>query len=139
MFGDRGKLLIDTDIIIDHLRGQAMSTSLLKRIIIGDEFIGFYSAITEIELFSAETIKDKQVEDIMMLLGSMVRADVDSEVAQCAGRLLGKYRKSNGLEMADAVIAATAIVHGIPVVSRNVKHYSFISGLILTSPDILSP
>ncbi len=138
MFGERGKLLIDTDIIIDHLSGQAISTSLLKRLIVGDEFIGFYSAITEIELFSAETIEDGQAEDIFLLLGSMVRADVDSDVAQCAGRLLGKYRKSNGLEMADAVIAATAMMHGMPVVSRNVKHYSFIPGLILTSPDIFS-
>lgn len=131
--------MLDTDIIIDHLRGQTYSTNLLRRIIIGDEFIGLYSAITEIELFSAATISDEQVDEISMLLGAMVRADIDHEVAQCAGRLLGKYRKSNGLEMADAVIAATAIAQGIPVVTRNVKHYSFISSLILTTPEIFFP
>ncbi len=136
MFGDVGKLLIDTDIIIDHLRGHSVSGNLLKKIIFDDYFRGFYSSITEIELFSAEIIDDEQAKNINMLLSSLVRLDINSEIARAAGNLLGKYRKSNGLEMADAIIAATAINYGLPVISRNVKHYSFIPGLILTKPEL---
>ena len=49
MFGEAKPILINTDVIINHLRGQVQDTAFLKRIMVEEEFQGLYSAITEEE------------------------------------------------------------------------------------------
>lgn len=138
MFGEARPILIDTDIIINHLRGQSKETLFLKRIIVGGEFQGLYSAITEVELYATEKIDEKQAEEIKNILGNLNRIELSSKVAQLAGNLMGNFRKSHGLEMPDAIIAASTLVYGASLVTKNTRHYSFIPGLLLTSPDVFS-
>jgi predicted nucleic acid-binding protein len=45
--------------------------------------------------------------------------------------LLREYRLSHGLLIADGLIAATALVEGKPLASKNQRDYRFISGLTL--------
>jgi predicted nucleic acid-binding protein len=49
--------------------------------------------------------------------------DVDEQIARKAGEYLNQYRKSHGMELADALIAATAFVAGAELVTRNVDDY----------------
>jgi hypothetical protein len=138
MFGEARPILIDTDIIINHLRGQSKETLFLKRIIVEEEFQGLYSAITEVELYAVEKIDEKQAGEIKNILANLNRIELSRKVAQLAGNLMGSFRKSHGLEMPDAIIAASTLVHGASLVTKNTRHYSFIPGLLLTSPDIFS-
>jgi predicted nucleic acid-binding protein len=45
------------------------------------------------------------------------------QIAEIAGRYLNKYRKSHGINMADAIIAATAKLTDSKLYTLNTKHY----------------
>ena len=49
--------------------------------------------------------------------------------------LLKNYAKSNGLQVFDSLIAATAIGEGLTLASRNRKHFAMIDRLTLEVPE----
>jgi predicted nucleic acid-binding protein len=138
MPGDRPVVLLDTDIFINFLRGREEEGNFFYRAVVLGEFRACYSSINELELFAARHLDSEQEKAINELLASMQRLDVSAPVSRLAGRLLGEYRKNRGLEMPDAIIASTAIVHSATLISRNTKHYAFIPGLLLSTPAIYS-
>ena len=108
-------LLIDTDVFIDHLRGhRALKT---------DRHRLHYSVITRAELF-AGTSATAIVSD---LLGPLRELPVDRAVAERAGRV----RREFDVRLPDAVIAATALVHRLGLVTRNRSDFDRIRGLRL--------
>jgi len=135
MYGNQSALLLDTDIFINYLRGQEEEAAFFRRVFVEKEFRGCSSSITELELFAVERMNKEQEGAINNMLNNLQRVEASSEVARLAGRLLAKYRKSNGLEMPDAIIAASAIFQGASLVTKNAKHYSFIPGLVLSPPS----
>jgi predicted nucleic acid-binding protein len=52
-----------------------------------------------------------------------VCAPADAEIGRRAGDYLRRYRKSHGVELGDALIAATAVANGSTIWTRNRKHY----------------
>jgi len=60
---------------------------------------------------------------------------MDAPIGELAYDLLKQYAKSDGLRTFDSLIAATAIIRGFELVSRNRKHFSMIDGLRLVSPQ----
>jgi predicted nucleic acid-binding protein len=64
-----------------------------------------------------------------------VEADLDSNITQCAYRLLQRHAKPDGLRTFDALIAATAIEKGLTLASRNRKHFRCVQGLDLEVPN----
>ena len=44
-------------------------------------------------------------------------------------RLIDQYALSDGLQLGDALIAATALEDGLPLLTANVKHFGSIEGL----------
>jgi predicted nucleic acid-binding protein len=138
MSGEIKPVLIDTDVFVNHFRGQAPDTLFLKRVMVEEEFRGMYSAVTEVELFAAEKVSQAHADDIETILSNLQRIDLNSPIAKLAGELMGKFRKSHGLEMPDAIIASSALVCGAALITRNTRHYAFIPGLLLTSPDVFA-
>jgi predicted nucleic acid-binding protein len=55
---------------------------------------------------------------------------VDTEILIDAAR---QYRLSHGLLIPDAMIAATAMTLGLPLISKNQRDFRFIGGLQLLS------
>ena len=49
--------------------------------------------------------------------------EVNEAIARQAGRYLRQFRRSRGLELGDALIAASANMAGAEIVTRNHKHY----------------
>lgn len=45
-----------------------------------------------------------------------------------------KFRRAKNMSLGDAIIAATAFLHGFTLVSRNIKDFSHIEGLALSNP-----
>jgi toxin FitB len=108
-------LLVDTDIFVDHLRGAHELRRGRHRL--------SYSVITRAELFAGTTASDM----VQRLLGPFRELPVDREVAERAGRI----RRESRLRLPDALVAATAIVHGLALVTRNRRDFDRVRGLPL--------
>ncbi|MEX2723274.1 MAG: type II toxin-antitoxin system VapC family toxin [Candidatus Freyarchaeota archaeon] len=127
-------ILVDTDVIIDHLRGFENSKKLLKEVELGN-FLAYFSTITEAELYSGQRMSVKSEQRIVeRLLKIMHRVDVNSEIARKAGELRREY----GVELPNAIIAATALILGAELVTRNIKHYKSIKKIKLKTPDAIT-
>lgn len=114
------RYLIDTDIIIDHLRGEEKARDFLRQIKSGGSDI-LYSVITKAELYSG--VRPKEVKKVARLLSSMEEVRIDGEIAVDAGRYRNKFYSSHGLLLPDALIAASAKKAGAVLITLNKRHY----------------
>ncbi|MFZ5642546.1 MAG: type II toxin-antitoxin system VapC family toxin [Bacillota bacterium] len=127
------KVVIDTNIIIDHLRNVPKATQQIKEIENGN-FEGIISTITVMELLAAPRLNQQRIEAIKILLGIFDHVPVDGQLAAIAGNLLSKYRASHGLNPMDAIIAATALIGDAVLFTLNTKHFRYIEGLVSINP-----
>lgn len=111
------KILVDTDLFIDHLRGAHGLRTGRHRLA--------YSVVTRAELFAGTTATDTVVQ----LLAPFRELPVDRAVAERAGRI----RRDVGVRMPDALIAATALENALSLATRNTADFNAISGLRLRS------
>jgi len=126
------KVLLDTNICIDHLRGFQPATEYLARCQEKERWI---SALAIMELYAAPHINPNQREKMTRLLeGLNGIIAVDPDIARKAGEFLGKYRKEHSLNPIDALIAATALNIDAVLATRNKKHFDFIPELIIDCP-----
>ncbi|MDP1991858.1 MAG: type II toxin-antitoxin system VapC family toxin [Syntrophales bacterium] len=113
-------LLIDSDILIDHLRKEQSALDYIRQKIDAGSPL-FISVISRIEILSgARKGEDETIQSLFDILTSV---NVDLAIADEAGEYLRKFRKSHALSIGDAVIAATAKEMGMNLVTRNIKHY----------------
>lgn len=138
-----GRVLIDTDVIIDVLRKKPIefSKEALKRIEKG-EFEGFVSVLTVFELYIGARMNpkpEKARERLDRLLERLGKLDVSEEIAENAGWKLGAlYLKGIPVENIDMLLATTAEKIGADYfLTRNIKHYEKIEVIrpILTTPE----
>jgi toxin FitB len=112
-----GRVLVDSDIVIDHLRGARE----LPKIPLA------YSVITRCELFAGRD----NAEVLRRLLARMRELAIDSPIAERAGAL----KRTVQLQTPDALIAATALEHCLPLMTRNERHFGRVPGLELRMPE----
>jgi predicted nucleic acid-binding protein len=112
-------LLVDTDVFVDHLRG---ARPLLQQ---RDSL--HYSVVTRCELFAGDAAQEAAVE---LLLAPFRELPVDRSVAETAGRI----RRETGVRAPDALIAATALVNQLAVVTRNKRDFERIPRLRVRAP-----
>lgn len=130
------KVVFDTNIIIDHLKGLPEAREQLRNIEKG-VFGGYVSTITVMELLSAPRISEQRYEAIRNLLEAFEHIPVDKNVAAIAGKLLSTYRASHSLDPLDALIAATALSSGAVLFTLNKRHFKYIEGLVSMSPYLI--
>lgn len=117
-------ILIDTDIVIDFLRGDRQALAYFKSI---SDIICF-SAITIAEIYSG--IKGKKEEsEVERLFSIFPVIATTNEIAREAGRFVKQYRPSHSVEIPDAIIAATCLLSGSELHTLNIKHYPMFKDL----------
>lgn len=87
----------------------------------------YISAVTELELYSFSALSVEEAEQIETILQWIAVLPLDSQMARVAGRL----RREHGLKLADSAIAAAALFTGSTLVTRNVRDFKRIPGLML--------
>ena len=120
---------IDTDILIDYLRGVEDARLLLLEL--GNGHALLISAVTVVELFSGQSTKRSTVQrSIATLLSGFITVELSRQLAEQAGLLRRDYQ----MPFADAIVAATALTNRLCLVSRNEKHFARVSKLKLKVP-----
>lgn len=110
--------LIDTDIIIDFLKGVSKAISFVKHLTENT----LISVITVAELYAGvKNLNEQQQLDNFLTLFRIVH--ITPEIAKHGGLLKQQYTKSHGVGLADALIAATAETHQAQLKTLNIKHY----------------
>lgn len=127
--------LVDTDICIDVTRGYAPTALRLDTAEQTNTLA--VSDITVMELFvgCADKRQQNTTEKFLRRFGFI---PVDAEVSALAIELLRRYRLSHGLLLPDALIAVTALVHALPLLTKNTRDFHFINGPTL-EPYVLAP
>jgi predicted nucleic acid-binding protein len=116
--------LVDTDVLIDYLRGHAKAIAFLEKTIIASEC--YISTITIAELYvGVREGKEKQVLDLFIQQFRV--AELDQMIAQAGGLYKRDYGKSHGVGLADAIIAATSAILNLKLVTLNRKHFPMLS------------
>lgn len=112
--------LLDTDVLIDHLRGY-------RRL----DFVGLawkISVVTRCELFAGRNADE---QGLRRTLNRIDELSVDRVIAESAGRI----RRVTQLNVPDALIAATALEHRLPLMTRNLRHFERVAGLVVHTPE----
>jgi len=121
-------VVIDTDILIDAGRGVNEAVDCLKLIEQKSDIA--ISVVTQMELIIGCRNRDELLSLELFLKRSQI-LKIDEAISDKSVELLKQYRLSHGLLIADALIAATAIVTDHQFVSKNQRDYRFIEGLQL--------
>lgn len=117
-------LLIDTDVMIDFLRGEAKAGALLKK---NSDHV-LLSSIVVAELYAGvRGEQERKTLDALMNLFRVV--PVTAELAKAGGLLKNKYAPSHATGLADALVAATAVAENADLKTLNTKHYPMIKNL----------
>ena len=117
-------VLIDTDVLVDFLRGHPKAIALVKRF--SPRII--VSSIVAAELY-AGVKGDEELSTLDRFISLFRLVPVSSEVARAGGLYKRNYAKSHGVGLADAIIAATVDVEEAELKTLNVRHYPMIKGL----------
>ncbi|MCZ6663385.1 MAG: type II toxin-antitoxin system VapC family toxin [Actinobacteria bacterium] len=118
--------LFDTDVLIEHLRGNKHATALLLEASSAGQ--AACSVLTRFELLAG--MRSDERSGIRQLLDSLTNLEASLEVANRAGEWARHYRRSHdGISSIDYLIAATAEVHGADLLTRNVKQFPMFEDL----------
>ena len=118
-------MLVDTDVLIWYLRGYpsaAQRIDQLNKLTI--------SAVTWLELLQGM----RNRAEMSALQKSLAKRQAEQlpltpEITERAIALMENLVLSHGMQMGDALIAATALEHELTVLTGNVKHFSAVQCL----------
>jgi tRNA(fMet)-specific endonuclease VapC len=114
------RFLLDSDVIIWHLRGRKEVTEVLRDL--HRYGLPACSALSVLEIQLG--VKKGEEEKTDRFLNSLRIFDVTKEIASKAAQLIRQYKtKGVTFDLPDSVIAATCILHELILVTYNTKHY----------------
>ncbi len=119
--------VVDTSVLIDHLRGDARARQLVREAgRSGARVVA--SVLTKVEILAG--VRQDEANAIRRLLDWLEWIDVDDELAERAGALAARFVRSHpGIEIVDYVIAASAQRLDAELWTRNVRHFPMFPGL----------
>jgi len=124
-------MLIDTDILIDYLRGHPSAVSFIEQNI--DDLV--LSAVSIAELYQGVREGHERTK-LSRMISALTVLPLTLEIAETAGLFRRDYRDSIGCGLADCMIAATASEHHLALATLNDKHFRMLSSV--TKPYIKS-
>jgi hypothetical protein len=120
-------MLVDTDVMIWHLRGYATAARKLDQL----ENLAI-SAVTYMELLQGMRNRTEMVAlQKSLSMRNVEKLPLTPEITGQAVQLMEEFSLSHGMQMGDALIAATALKHERTVLTGNVKHFRYIDRLRL--------
>lgn len=116
------KYLVDTNILIDHLRGNLQVTEFLTT------HTSAISVVTVVELIQG-CRNPKELKQVNTLISDFEILYIDYSISQLATNLVSNLYLTHGIKFLDALIAATAIKHQLILKTQESKHFKCIKDL----------
>ena len=124
-------VLVDTNVIIEAFKGAQETIELLERTGLKNLVA---STITQMELYIGALNKN-ELNLIRNRLRNIKILDINKKISQKSAELVYNYSKSHNLDIPDSIIAATALIHNIPLLTYNLRDFRFIPDLNLYPVD----
>ncbi len=112
---------IDSDVLIWHLRGEQKARNLLLQLQ-GEKYWELYIGAmqrAEIVFF----MKEKEEKETALFLSRFKTQAVNQEIIDTAGMLYRKWNPGHGIDVNDAILAATVMETGGVIYTLNIKHF----------------
>lgn len=122
------RYLIDTNIWIDHFRGDSKITVFLEGIETA-KIQTTLSVITEYELLAGCKLTPNEEERVHSLLKIFPVLAITSSIVRQAAY----FHRTYNTQIVDALIAATAFKTNATLLTRNTKHFQNIKGIKIGS------
>ena len=123
------RFLIDSDVIIDYLRGREQAIRYLESL---DGALCVF-AITVAELHSGVRDNDEEAA-LERFLGALDVIPIDQALARLGGLCRRSYRPGYGTGLADAIVPMPAESAGAVLVTFNKRHFPMIDDLVVPYP-----
>jgi len=93
------------------------------------------ASVTQIEIYGFTGLKPEEEAALNILFRRLTVHPLDAAVIERAIAL----RQEDRMGLADAIIAATALVHDLPLVTRNEEDFKHVTGLRVVNPFATTP
>src|SRR3990167_354832 len=113
-------LLVDTDVFIDYF-----NSGHFHALFDSSRFTLYYSIITKKELLTKSGLRENEREAI---LAELTRCRLIALSESITARYSDLRRQHPSLDKGDALIAATALVKRLPLMTRNKRHFRMVTG-----------
>ena len=123
------RAFVDSDILIWHLRGERKARNFLRRLRDDRQYDLWTGAMQRAEVVFF--MKPEEEEQTLLFLSQFQTEPVDQPLVDAAGALYRKWNPSHGIDVNDALLAATATRSGGVIFSLNKKHYPM-PGIVIT-------
>jgi predicted nucleic acid-binding protein len=125
---ERERLLIDTSILIDHLRKTQKDKTVFYQL--ASQYDYLISAVTDFEFSIGSTPQNRHFTE--ELLARFPVLSFDSACVKTASTIYRDLKAKNPLiSLPDIFIAATAITHDLQLLTLNRKHFERVENLKL--------
>lgn len=119
--------LLDTTVAVDHLRGEHAAVDLLTSLVESDETLAA-SEVVRFELVAG--VRDDELPALEQFFSAVSWIAIGEDVARTAGELARTHRRAHsGIDDADYLIAATALLLEADLLTSNVRHFPMLPGL----------
>jgi hypothetical protein len=115
------KAFFDSDILIWHLRGETKALDFLEAMSRKSGIEWWMSAINRAEIVFF--MRPEERENTMLFLTRFYTHPVDAAIIDTAADLFVKWNPSHGMDINDAILAATVETFGGVLYTLNTKHY----------------
>ena len=89
------------------------------------------SAISRVETLGFHEIGREELEALEAFFAVVATFSIDDEIIDLAATLRRRHRR---MSLGDAIIAATAVSHGLHLVTRNDRDFDMVAGLQVINP-----
>jgi hypothetical protein len=115
------KAYIDSDILIWHLRGERKAFDLLSKIRDFERYEMWIGALQRAEVVFF--MRKNEEKSTLLFLSQFKTAAVDQDIIDAAGKIYREWNPSHGIDVNDAILAATVMKTGGKIYCQNIKHY----------------
>jgi predicted nucleic acid-binding protein len=111
---------LDSDILIWQLKGEKKAQDLLRRL--SEEGVELWiGSLQRLELVFF--MKSAEAKDTRLLLSRFKTQSVTQEIVDKGGELYRQWNPSHGIDINDAILAATVEITGGKIYTLNTKHF----------------